>query len=185
MESIVLPSGRWTELELVMNAKILTPDDFRALREKWPVLSKAKGKLPAALLDGLTQQLEGIYLKRREVKTGMPMEKFPTAAGSKKHFRNAASWCYDNNIPLDRLVACAEDTIRSTRFPTPAHLQAEFLHDLLPLWLTPEERRQQSTRAAVPIEQVKDFIPAMIDTSIHGLTLNCPGLYDETPEGHR
>ncbi len=113
--SLVLPSGQWTDIELTMNARLLTAEDRLVLKEKWRRgLGRSQDKHAAALLDGLSRDLERIYLERRQVKTGMPIERFQEKAGVKTAFRAAAAWCFDENVELDRLVACAESICRSS-----------------------------------------------------------------------
>lgn len=179
-DALRLPSGSWTELELSMNARLLTAADREALKNRWKGgLAKAKDRFASSLLDGIAHDLQRIYLERRRVKTGMPPEKFSEKGAAISALRAAAAWCFDENVDLERLVACAEDVIKSVKFPTPSHLKGEFIKMTLPLWLTPEERRAQQRGDVRPLETIKDFTPAYVDTSIRGLKIDCPGLYDQ------
>jgi hypothetical protein len=177
IKAIELPSGRWTEVELQMNARLLTNKDLELLRKHWKPLAKvARARFPRALLEGLKAELCRLYLERRRDKTGMPPERFQATEATERAFRDAAAWCFDEGYSLERLILCAEDLVRRYRFPTPQHLCSDWVRQALPLWKSFEERNREPLR---PIEQISDFIPAFVDDRIRGIQINCPGLYEQ------
>jgi hypothetical protein len=148
-------------------------------------LSKSKHQLAKSFRKALASQFKTIYYRMRQEMTGVPFGKIPETESMEVKFEEAASWCFESRISPEKLIACAIETMTSTRFPTSHQLTADFLRERVIFWIPKEERRRNRPdgfvhAANVPIEEREaiDYDILLYKTS------DFPGLFkNETTEG--
>lgn len=181
MHEIDLPSGRWTLVKLRLSSNLLTSADKKFLREKFPNLARQRSRVARVLVEGLALYFRRAYLARWVAKTGRPEGTFPDGKDADEAFKVAAVFCFEVGLAPERYLACAEDTIRCVKYPTPAHIKGPFLRRLAPDWIPPAERVKENGEAPVLAATLLFSAAVRMIPQLHR---NWPGVYPVSKAVH-
>ncbi len=125
-------------------ARQLTDADRAELRANYPNIRKSRSQEIFALIEGLVADFKLVYMPRWAMKTGRPAGTFVHDRSSEECFREAAIRCFELDIPIQRYLACAEESCRSVKYPTPNHLKGGYILRVIKDWIPPAERKNDA-----------------------------------------
>ena len=173
-----LPSGEWSLSALRLSTKLLTSEDLQFLKQTFPSLRSARQVEAKALKEGLAFQARSLYLARWSRKTRRPESTFQDGPDAQAAFQEVALRCFESGISQEQYLACAEDTIRSVKYPTPQHLKGPFLLRTAKDWVPSTERKTEAGEIPILAEDFLEPLPVYYRIR---LDRNWPGVYPATP----